>query len=570
MLSTYNKRFFVLDLGRALFYYLPEKGDLLSKATEIPLDSINRIYVEHQANLGASEINEKQIFVVLTKKKAYKLLCDSQLVMEQILFAFSNLIGAQSQKPLYDWNAYHNPQAQSNGDIDQEKPTHRRAGSKGPSSLNKMDQQQPMMPQQNMSRSQGMPHQNTSLPQQNMNKSQPVRVIYTTEQQQTPLSPSEREANQLKEVNKVEEEAQNVPKLSESRQSSQKYEPEPEPQPESEQPVQNQVSPKAVEAESANFQEKANSEVEHSSSPAHRKSASKENHQQVRGRIMAPGLNLNQAQNPDQMVEIQSLDLPSKQSSEETKSTPLSSRQLQSFRRASASRQRAIPTSAGIPISKVENMNAAPVRIEQDLTPNKLTRLSEDNGASKFESAASRPSQDDSSSRNNLNTVSGRPIRDDSSSRKNLNAVSSRPSRLGAESYGFISKDEPRLETIGGEDIPLSYLDIMKQKKKQNIQNTPDPSPKYEAPRHLDTEDDWDRELFGDDQVTPMRTQKNFDKNSLNSYNSQYISQPNQSSAQLPNKPTGMNERKIATSIKEKTESVSTQKYVHNDWDDDL
>jgi len=427
-----------------------------------------------------------------------------------------------------------------------------------------------MMPQQTMSRSQGMPHQNTSLsqPQQNMNKSQPVRVIYAKEIQQTPLSPSEREPTQSKEVNKVEEEAQNVPKMSESRQS------------EPEQPVQNQVD----EAESTNFHERTNSEIEHSSSPAHRRAASKENHQQVRGRNMGPGLNLNLVQNPEQqMVEIQSLDLPSKQTSEETKSTPLSSRQLQSFRRASASRQKAMPTSASIPISKVENMNAAPLRIEQDLTPNKLTRLSEENGTSQFESAVSRlsqedklnavpsrPSRDDSSSRNNANAVSSRPSQDDTSYRSKLETVSSRPSRAGAEGYGFIAQDEPRYEAIRGEDIPLSYVDIMKQKKRQNMQNTPDPSPKFEAPRQLETEDDWDKELFGDGKHSPVRTLKKFDTNSVSNYNSQYISQPNQSSAQLSDKLAGMNERKIVASIKEKTQSISTQKYVHNDWDDDL
>jgi len=298
------------------------------------------------------------------------------------------------------------------------------------------------------------------------------------------------------------------------------------------------------------------------------------------------------------MVEIQSLDLPSKQTSEETKSTPLSSRQLQSFRRASASRQKAMPTSAGIPISKVENMNAAPLRIGQDLTPNKLTRLSEDNGTSQFESAVSRlsqednsnvvpsrPSRDDSSSRNNSNAVSSRPSRDDTSYRSKLETVSSRPSRAGAEGYGFIAQDEPRYEAIRGEDIPLSYVDIMKQKKRQNMQNTPDPSPKFEAPRQVETEDDWDKELFGDGKHSPVRTLKKFDTNSVSNYNSQYISrkkfsrlivlktdflEPNQSSAQLSDKLAGMNERKIVASIKEKSQSISTQKYVHNDWDDDL
>jgi len=37
MLSTWNKRYFILDLERMVIYYLPDKGASLSNATKIPL-----------------------------------------------------------------------------------------------------------------------------------------------------------------------------------------------------------------------------------------------------------------------------------------------------------------------------------------------------------------------------------------------------------------------------------------------------------------------------------------------------------------------------------------------------
>lgn len=521
MISTYNKRFFILDLNRLLFYYLPERDSVLSNSTEIPLDSITRIYVEHQAHIGMTEQNTRHGFVVLTKKKAFKLVCDSQLIMEQLLFAFSNLVGAQSQKPLYDWNSYYTQDSQSND---------------SPSPSNQMNHQQPMM-----------------MPQQKM--SQPVRVIYNTEQQQQqqqegPLSPSERQMNKVEEV-------QNLQKMSESRQSSQSTQ---KSESECEQAVQSQNSIKAEETESTKvqIQEKPNPEMKRSpspGSPGQRRSASKEN----RGRsMMSQGLSLNQVQNSDHMVEVQSLDVPSNQTNaEENKSIPaLSTRQLQSFRRASASRQKVPINGGGITLSKIENVNAVPVKLAPELTPNKVIKVT-----SQFEATVnSRPSRVE------------RIDRREDNYRSNVDTVPSRQPRSGAETYGFSQKDEPRVEESFNRDMPLSYLDIMKQKKreKQTMQSAPqeEPSAKYEAPRQLETEDDWDKDLFGDGQLSPARTTKKPD-NSLSNYNSQYISQPNQSSAQI-SKLTGVNERKVVASIKEKTESFAPRGYVHNDWDDDL
>lgn len=532
MLSTSNKRFFVLDLNRLLFYYLPEREATLSNATEIPLDSISRIYVEHRAQLSAQDQASKG-FVILTKKKAYKLLCDSQLVMEQILFAFSNLVGAQSQKPLYDWNSYFTADNQEGASMGTQ--NNQRSASKEPSTANKMEYQPAM-------------HKRRGS---NVNRS-PVRVAYDSqnsqEQQQKPHSPAEKETiikSQPKRVNIVEE--MSLPKV-QSSQTIKNSEPE--------QPIQEQQIPQKNDKE-----ESRTVEVERSSSPLQhekeRRSASKENQraEQVRGRNMGPNLNIVQVQNSDHMVEIQSLDLPSKPNSDEAKNVPaLSSRQLQSFRRSSASRQKAV----NVPVGRIQNINSVPLQVEQDSLPNKLPKVSEN------------PIE-------TTKVIRNEEVRKDmSKSDPNSSTLSRKPYHRGAEDYGFSPKDahteERRAEEVLDSNMPLSYLDIMKLKKKDKsnpqfsaLSESNTPSSKYEVQRQVNIDnDDWDNEMFGDGKLSPVRVQKKLD-NTTSNYNSQYISQPNQSSTQIP-KLTAFNERKVEA----KTETFVVRGHVHNDWDDDL
>jgi hypothetical protein len=515
MISTYNKRFFVLDMNRVMFYYLPEKDAVLGGATEIPLDSINRIYVEHKPQLGQQDQTSKG-FVILTKKKAYKLLCDSQLIMEQLLFAFSNLIGAQSQKPLYDWNTYNTSEAQESVSP----VANKRSASKEPT-FNKTEYQSTM-------------HQRRGS---NVNNRSPVRGAYLSQgsqEYQNPNPVSQKETvikSQPREMNIVEEK-KSLPKVESSN-----LEPE--------QPLQQQqqISPKNEEDESKTVQE---NEVERSSSPSQqekeRRSPSKEN-QQGRGRTM--GLNLNQVPNSEHMVEVQSLDVPSKSNSDEAKNIPaLSSRQLQSFRRSSASRQKAGGmTPTDIPVGRIENFNSVPVKIDH----NKITKLSGD-----------------------ATTETRKAVRNEDTYMSKSDPVSSLSRKAHpreAEGYAFSPVEEKRAEVVDG-DMPLSYLDIMKLKKKSNPQYQSEvsiPSSKYEVnKRQVEVEEDWDNDLFGDGKLSPIKTQKKLDNN----YNSQYISQPNQSSAQI-SKLTGFNERKAETATG-KTETFAVRGYVHNDWDDDL
>lgn len=513
-------------MNRLLFYYLPEKDAVLAGATEIPLGSINRIYVEHRPQFGQQDQSSKG-FTILTKKKAYRLLCDSQLIMEQILFAFSNLIGAQSQKPLYDWNSYYTNEAQES--IGSQ--THKRSASKEPTFNNKTDYQPAM-------------HQRRGS---TVNNRSPVRGVYNSQnsqEYQNPHPAPQKETiikTQSREMNIVEEK-KSLPKV-----ESRNLEPE--------QPVQQQqISPKNEAEESKPIQE---NEVERSSSPSQqekeRRSPSKEN-QQARGRTMG----LNQVQNSDHMVEVQSLDQPSKSNSDETKNVPaLSSRQLQSFRRSSASRQKAgglTPTS--IPVGRIENTNSVPLKADHEsFSNNKLMQISGDARIETSKAIRNEETNNYMSKSDPVSSLSRKP----------------HPGR-GAEGYTFSPSEEKRTEEVIDSDMPLSYLDIMKLKKKEkpNPQyqlETNVPSSKYEVKKQINVDDDWDKELFGDGQLSPIRTQKKVDNN-LGSYNSQYISQPNQSSAQIT-KLTGFNERKAVTAVG-KTETFAVRGYIHNDWDDDL
>lgn len=105
MISSYNKRYFILDLHYMQLYYLPKKESHYTDSQQIFLGEICRVaYDYHQV------LNDEQVWkygiIISARKKDYYLHSSSKEFIETLLFAFSHLIEYSTKEPLFNWEAY--------------------------------------------------------------------------------------------------------------------------------------------------------------------------------------------------------------------------------------------------------------------------------------------------------------------------------------------------------------------------------------------------------------------------------------------------------------------------------
>jgi len=106
MLSKYNTRYFVLDVKKGLFYYMVDKNSSVSTARQIPINAIESVSVDTNPQVSADEKTWKHGITIKTKKKDFNIIAPSELIMEKFLYGFGSLIDDQTKQPLFNWNAY--------------------------------------------------------------------------------------------------------------------------------------------------------------------------------------------------------------------------------------------------------------------------------------------------------------------------------------------------------------------------------------------------------------------------------------------------------------------------------
>jgi len=105
MLSSFNKRYFVLDLHYMQLYYLPKKESHYTDSQQIFLGEICKVTYDFHQVLSDDQVWKYGI-IISARKKDYHLHSSSKEFIETLLFAFSHLIEYSTREPLFNWEAY--------------------------------------------------------------------------------------------------------------------------------------------------------------------------------------------------------------------------------------------------------------------------------------------------------------------------------------------------------------------------------------------------------------------------------------------------------------------------------